>query len=150
MGAFNWIKHSSSPPLSFMNGPTSLLILSGINIWDDCKQQGTILLPSCTNQCCYISKSGVSVYANQDSGEVVVSFGWTVLSFNTDFMRRALRPTQPNSFMTLFHKKGHVKLQRSLPGRPTRTNLCQDCENCSFFWYYDDAFYRSCVKHGFT
>lgn len=37
--------------------------------------------PSCRNQWRYISKSVVSVYANQDSGEAVVSFCWTVLPF---------------------------------------------------------------------
>lgn len=80
-----------------------LLMLSGINIWDDCKQQGANLLPSCRNQCCYISKSVVSVYANQDSGEAVVSFCWAVLPFNTYFMQGDPQPNKSSGFATAWH-----------------------------------------------
>lgn len=108
MGAFNWIKHSPKPPFffSWMASPVvleCLLMLSGINIWDDCKQQGANLLPSCRNQCCYISKSVVSVYANQDSGEAVVSFCWAVLPFNTYFTQGAPQPNKSSGFATAWH-----------------------------------------------
>lgn len=85
MGAFNWIKHSSYPPFFFsffflwMDSPVvpeCLLILSGINIWDDCKQQGANLLPSCRNRCCYISKSVVSMQIRTQGRPWCPFAGW--------------------------------------------------------------------------